>query len=132
MDLQHRSAGGRTVPQLQIAPALFRVAVSHVFLLLILGLDAFLVARLVGAFYTLALVELGRRRVHNNFYWSGEVTLFILFFASVHFWLRYMGGRFDLSTRKSQIALFLWGLHIAGGIYWYIAQLLTTPVYNIW
>lgn len=87
---------------------------------------------LAGAFFTLALVELGRRRIHNNFYWSGEITLFLLFFASVHFWLRYMGGRFDLSTRRSQIAMVLWGLHILGGVYWYMAQIMTTPVYNIW
>lgn len=86
----------------------------------------------VGVFYALAVVELGTRRTDNNFYWSGEITLFLLFFASIHFWLRQMGGRFDLSARRAQIAMVVWGLHIVSGFYWYVVQLLTTPVYNAW
>ena len=86
----------------------------------------------LGAFYALCVVELGARMKDMNFYWSGEVTLFLLFFASLHFWLRQMGGRFDLSTRRAQIALFVWGLHVISGVYWYVVQLATTPVYNAW
>ncbi len=126
-----------------LAAIVVKQALSVVFPLVVLGLywplarrDSMLMLAwgifIVGAFYALCLVELGSRLTDNNFYWSGEITLFLLFFASVHFWLRQMGGRFDLSSRRAQLTLIFWGLHIVSGVYWYAAQLLTTPVYNAW
>jgi hypothetical protein len=80
------------------------------------------ICSIVGTFYALCFVEVGRA-ADNNFYWSGEVTLFILFFASVHFWVRQMGGRFDLSKRPAQIVMVIWALHIISGVLRYIWHL---------
>lgn len=77
---------------------------------------------LIGWFSALCLVENGRA-ADNNFYWSGEVTLFILFFASVHFWLRQMGGRFDLSKRREQLIMVIWVLHLISGVLRYMWHL---------
>jgi hypothetical protein len=133
--LQHRGISLPTILIRQAFSIVFPVALLVLYwssarrdTLLMLAWGCFV----LGAFYALAVVELGERFKDNNFYWSGEITLFLLFFASVHFWLRQMGGRFDLSTRRARIAMLLWGLHIASGVIWYLVQLLTTPVYNAW
>jgi hypothetical protein len=76
-----------------------------------------------GLFFELFVVELGQRAAHGNFYWTGEITLFVLLFASVHFWLRAMGGRLDSKGWRARIVWGVWALHIIGGVYWYLLHL---------
>lgn len=74
---------------------------------------------LFGLFLELMVIELGDRVDHGNFYWTGEITLFILIFASIHFWLRAMGGKLNFTERRAQIVWGVWGLHLMSGVYWY-------------
>jgi hypothetical protein len=73
---------------------------------------------LVGAFLTYFMAESGRRLDHGNFIWSGQITLFLLFVASVVFILR-----MELSTGRVSRRLLICGvvfaLHLVSGLLWY-------------
>jgi hypothetical protein len=85
--------------------------------------DAFIglawVVFLFGTSFELLVVELGDRVDHGNFYWTGEITLFVLFFASLHFWLRAMEGRLDFKSPRARIVWVIGALHLLSGMLWY-------------
>ncbi|MEI7988259.1 MAG: hypothetical protein WCI88_04405 [Chloroflexota bacterium] len=84
---------------------------------------------IIGAFYSYCLVEQGSRFKHNNFAWSGQTTLFILFVAATIFLTKQIGDR--RVVRKYDYALIaIFGLHVISGVIWYWLHLLN-PL-NAW
>jgi len=75
-----------------------------------------------GLILTYGFSETGRRFPDGNFVWSGEISLFILFFASTVFFLQRKA-----QTKYSQLDFLLvglWSSHVLFGIAYYIFNLL--------
>jgi hypothetical protein len=88
---------------------------------------------IIGATYTYILVEQGARYKHNNFGWSGQITLFILFVTSTIFWLRQL---FDKTVTHRYNAVtgilsMVFGLHLISGIIWYALHIIN-PMDTWW
>ncbi|MBI1277892.1 MAG: hypothetical protein GC179_07170 [Anaerolineaceae bacterium] len=85
----------------------------------------------VGAFYTYFLSET-QNYSSGNFTWSGQITLFVLFAASIMFLIRQ--NRDVLSQRRLDwrlaASLVLLSLHLLGGIALYLAHL--NPNWRSW
>jgi hypothetical protein len=76
-------------------------------------------AFVVGIFQLYFLAETGERFFHGNFRWGAQITLFILFAATVRFLFKRSAAA-DLPPAKRWILFFLFLLHLAGGIAYYL------------
>jgi len=81
-----------------------------------------------GTIHTYFLAESGKRMFHGNFAWSGQITLFILFFVSALFFVRQNAGYFIAGNCNDKAAAISKGttvcsvifiLHVLAGIFWY-------------
>lgn len=78
-----------------------------------------------GAFYSYFIAESGERMSSMNFVWSGQITLFILFVVSTLFLInRFKEKSFWQIDRRMVICVSIFCLHLAGGIIFYIAELM--------
>lgn len=82
----------------------------------------------VGAFYQYFLAEAGQVMGTANFFWSAQVSLFILFVVSVQFFIRKNLDLLRHPAMPGKRNEFVWGatlfgLHLAGGIVWYYKNL---------
>ncbi len=78
-----------------------------------------------GAFYTYFLAETGERMYDGNFFWSGQISLFILFIYSTLFLFREgirQDGTLKFNTRAS-VCLALFTCHLLSGLFFYFLQL---------
>jgi hypothetical protein len=74
----------------------------------------------VGAFYTYFLFEDNERIYHGNFGWSGQLSLVVLFVASVYFMLRQYANRdWRALPAKVWFILLVYALHLVSGVFWY-------------
>jgi len=84
-----------------------------------------------GAFYSYFLAESGQRMTNANFFWSGQITLFILFVVSTVFLLRSLDGFAGVwsAVRRPEprvmLATTAFGLHLLCGVLYYVIYLLT-------
>ncbi len=74
------------------------------------------IAFLGGAAQTYLLAESGEREMHANFRWSAQITLFLLFAASIRYFARALPT--DWKARAGVWAAYL--AHLAGGIVYYV------------
>lgn len=82
-----------------------------------------------GAAYMYLLGEGGSRLEHTNFFWSGHISLFIVFVISTVFFLReYRPGRWSPSL---VICLAAFGLHIISGLNWYHIHITTLGMHDV-
>lgn len=77
------------------------------------------VAFLSGVLQLYLLAETGQRFYDGNFRWSAQITLFLLFAASIR-WLLNQEKTQDLARWQRWLAFAVYGLHLAGGIAYYI------------
>jgi hypothetical protein len=81
----------------------------------------------MGAFHTYFLTETGFRATHGNFTWSGVITLLVLFVLSVLFVLRQTPaiwrGPFRVRDWRFWACVGVFGLHVASGVVWFVANL---------
>lgn len=82
---------------------------------------------LFGGFCTYFLAESGwYRMTQGNFFWSGQVTLFILFVYSTRFFLGIVFSqdktRLTMLDRKQLLLTGLLALHVVSGILYYYAE----------
>jgi len=90
----------------------------------------------IGIFYQYFLAETGYRFGHGNFFWSAQITLFILFVFSFVFLLHQsekasgdiLAGPW---SRKFIIGLILFAAHVGCGLIWYATQITDRP-YGWW
>lgn len=82
-----------------------------------------------GAAYTYLLIE-PSDWPSGNFWWSGQITLFILFVASTLFFIRQNTGAKTLDGRFYGCAAAL-ALHLVSGLFWYSIQV-TQGIYAWW
>jgi hypothetical protein len=101
-----------------------------------IGLNLAWLNFIFGAFYTYMLAESGLRFQDGNFKWSGQVTLFILFIASVVFFLHqnagWLSGRLEKKPDDAfMVGVIVFGLHLVSGVLFYYLQL-TQPANPWW
>jgi hypothetical protein len=92
-------------------------------------------ALLFGLLYSHLLAEAGPRMYDGNFFWSAEVSLFIVFVMSTVFLLRQIFVPTDVliirkSSWKSWVCVAVLGLHMISGVFWYGLHL--TRDYRLW
>jgi hypothetical protein len=81
----------------------------------------------IGCAYSYLLAETGSRTFHGNLWWSAQITLLLLFYASLRFCLE-REGAFIVEGRSVRYgpAVLVWGaaflLHLAAGCVWYYAH----------
>jgi hypothetical protein len=76
-----------------------------------------------GAAYSYLLAESAPRTFQGNFVWSGEISLFILFVVSAHFFLdrAFLKGRL-VPSPKNVILMLIFLIHTLSGIILYAAE----------
>ena len=81
----------------------------------------------IGSFYSYFLVESGPEMRAANFWWSAQITLFILFLVSARFFFRRCMHVFTHAPPKQLVkvsfALSIFGLHLISGVnfyYWHL------------
>lgn len=74
---------------------------------------------IIGAFYSYTLVE-SDRVPDNNFWWSGQIGVTVLFAATMVFWLR--RAMHEGFTRRTFVICAALALHGLGGVFWYYAD----------
>ncbi len=83
----------------------------------------------VGAFYTYFLVETARP-AHGNFTWSGQITVMVLFIASLAFWIRPRDGAvINLRSHKFYLCSFMLALHVVSGLVWHFVEATQPGIY---
>jgi hypothetical protein len=86
----------------------------------------------VGAFYTYFIVQRGPEEGAANFWWSGQIALFMLFLFSMRNFLGYIRGILAEDSPKEQIkvsfALAILGLHLISGVLFYSNHLNITSL----
>ncbi len=95
---------------------------------------------LFGATYGYLLAEEGVRFAHGNFVWSAQIGLFILFVYTVLFLIKRSPfndqkdpGQTPRSVRKFWISVGLYGIHLIGGIVWYVNHLgIFGDIFKLW
>jgi hypothetical protein len=95
---------------------------------------------LFGATYGYLLAEEGVRFTHGNFVWSAQIGLFILFVYTVLFLIkqspfddRMDPGQSPRSIQKFWISVGLYGVHLIGGIVWYVNHLgIFGDIFKLW
>jgi len=94
----------------------------------------------IGATYTYLLAEAGRVEF-GNITWSGQITLFILFIASLVFFLQQNRWLMNAGVHREGSGHFLLcasvlALHLVSGIVWYLAHSSGMPIFemqtNLW
>lgn len=91
-----------------------------------------------GAALYYLFAEEGVRLSHGNLTWSAQIAVFILFAASLAFFVRVYRAGFTRANLTSPVFLLCSGvlmLHIISGIYWYSVHLWMTPseiYYGVW
>ena len=79
---------------------------------------------LCGAVLTYFFTETGSRQYDGNFFWSGQIGLFILFFSSTMFMIeQYLQSSKRLCLRFILLGL-VFSLHLLSGLFFYYAELL--------
>jgi hypothetical protein len=82
-----------------------------------------------GAAYMYLLGEGGSRLEHTNFFWSGHISLFIVFVISAVFFLReYRSWRW---WPPQVICLGAFGLHLISGLNWYYIHVTTLGMHDV-
>lgn len=81
------------------------------------GLVASWLAFLAGAVQMYFLSETGVRQWHGNFWWSAQITLFVLFVYSAVFHLRAANQH---PSRFDKLITGVFGLHVVFGVLYYI------------
>lgn len=85
-----------------------------------------------GAAYSYLLAESGPRMIQGNFLWSAQITLFILFVASLLLVLRHLrearskGATID---RRIMVCSLLFALHLLSGIIFYSYEFYDTELF---
>jgi hypothetical protein len=109
---------------------IFPLSVSLIYLKRVIHDRAMVIAWVIfgiGSFYGYFLAEGGSSIYSGNFLWSTQITLFILFFQSIIFFLSHKSiGKNNLSAR-----IILWtvfGAQVVCGIIYYV-HCFTNPVY---
>lgn len=102
--------------------AYFRKAVHNIELNLSWGIF------LIGAFYTYFLAEGGSRMYSGNFWWSGQITLFILFVMSTRFFIlqeirALTGRRLRRFSNAFVLCTLSFGMHLVSGVFWFALHL---------
>ncbi len=71
-----------------------------------------------GTFYTYVLAESGEQFSAGNFGWTGEITVFLLFVASIVFWIRQSTAAAQGGRQRVMFAAcgFVLLLHFTGGL----------------
>jgi hypothetical protein len=82
-----------------------------------------------GAFYSYFLAESGSRFRDGNFVWSGEITVFILFFASTIFFLEMQAKDGSLKNSVQKMIFGAWSLHLLAGVVYLIYSTVTNGYY---
>ncbi len=72
---------------------------------------------LVGAAYMYLLVEGGAKLGHANFTWSAQVALWVLFAASLAFFMQQ--NRSLRWSPRLLVGVLAFGLHLVSGLHWY-------------
>lgn len=89
-------------------------------------------AFIIGAAYTYLLAESGPRIFQGNFFWSGQITLFILFATSLGFLYEQKQANARSNRPYSFVfnfCLVLFILHILSGISFYLAEFIANEKY---
>lgn len=74
----------------------------------------------VGLFFNYGLAETGWRLSHGNFWWTGQITLFLLIITSIIALIRLNGE--GVRQWKIRICWAAFGLHVASGAVWYYCE----------
>jgi len=74
---------------------------------------------LCGAFYTYFLAESGSRGIHGNFWWSGQISLFILFWISTLFVVKKKIVARGFHGVDLYLLAFVFSCHVISGILFY-------------
>lgn len=86
----------------------------------------------VGMFYTYFLVQSGPEMRAGNFWWSGEIALFMLCLLSMRNFIQGVGGVFSSGSAKHRIkvsfVVAIFGLHLISGILFYSNHLNITSL----
>jgi hypothetical protein len=82
-----------------------------------------------GAFYSYFMAESGARFHDGNFEWSGEITIFILFFASTAFFLEMLAKTGFLKNIYQKLISGVWGLHLLAGVIYLVYSTLINGYY---
>lgn len=78
---------------------------------------------LFGTLYTYLLAESGDRMYDANFWWSGQIGLFILFVASAIFFVKQIYFNYSGNKAKIGICFAVYIFHVASGIFFYYTQM---------
>lgn len=78
---------------------------------------------LFGALYTYLLAESGDRMYHANFWWSGQIGLFILFVASAVFFVKQIYSDYSGNKAKIGVGFTVYIFHVVSGIFFYYTQM---------
>jgi hypothetical protein len=84
-------------------------------------------AFLAGIFFTYFLSETGERTSHGNFFWSGQITLFILFVQTTFSLLVYAlrKGFYEIVREpRFVVCMVVFGFHMLSGVLWYLAEVI--------
>jgi hypothetical protein len=84
---------------------------------------------IVGAFYSYFLAESGPHFRDGNFVWSGEIAIFILFFASTAFFLEEIVKSGIIKNIFQKVISGAWVLHLVSGIVYLLYSILTNGYY---
>ena len=89
---------------------------------------------IVAALFTYLLTETGALSGDQNFEWSGEIALFVLFVETTIFVLKKYPLVFTkIKLMVKKLALyFVLALHLLGGIAWYLGELLQRKLWWGW
>ena len=85
-----------------------------------------------GAAYTYLLAESGPRIYQANFFWSGQIGLFILYVQSLIFVLVQNISTKERLTRTQLVCLSIFILHVLNGIVFYAMEYLYTEKFLGW
>jgi len=95
----------------------FREAVEDKLLMIAWATSVF------GLGYAYFLAETGTRLSHGNFLWSGYISVFILYVASVPVLLRQRSAQAGRLTMKERICWGLFGLQVVSGTIFAVSQM---------
>jgi hypothetical protein len=88
---------------------------------------------MVAALFTYLLIETGALSGDQNFEWSGEIALFVLFVETTIYVLKNYPLFTKIRFAMKKLALYIvLGLHLSGGIAWYLGELLQRKIWWGW
>lgn len=126
--IRHYVTSRRWIPIMFLASVAFPAAVYVLYFWQALR-DAYLnlswAVFLSGAALAYFFHETGERMYHANFLWSGHITIFVLMFASLAFYLRHGWPANDQRVRvfaiRSLLVLLILALHVLFGLFFWVA-----------